>query len=211
MQEGARLVGMKIGVPGAALGKAFPEARAVLGHVLSTSPGLESASVPMSELVSPRVEPEVAFFLDEELRGPNVTVANVLAATKGIAPAFEICDTRIKDWKFKLPDIIADYSFQAGAVLGTTLHPVQGVDLRAMGGILELNGEMVDMGVGARLLGHPAQTVAWLANTLAEYDKSIPKGLFLLSGSFTAPAPAKKGDVFKATFSQIGEVTISFV
>jgi len=126
-------------------------------------------------------------------------------------PSFEICDTRIKDWKLKLPDIPADYGCHAGAVLGTTIHPVQGIDLRAMGAVLERNGEVVDMGVGARLLGHPAQTIAWLANTLARYDKSIPKGSLLLSGTFTTPTPAKKGDVFKAVFSQIGEVTVSFV
>jgi len=210
VREGARVIGMKIGVPGAAFAKAFPEAPAVFGHVLSTGVGLGDPVIPISELVAPRVEPEVTFFLDEELRGPNVTVAMVLAATKGVVASFEICDTRIRDWKFELRDIPADYSFHAGAVLGTTLHPVQGMDFRAMGAVMELNGKVVEMGVGAKLLGHPAQTVAWLANTLARYGKSIPKGSFILSGSFTTPTPAKKGDVFKATFSQIGEVTVSF-
>ena len=120
---------------------------------------LEGEPCQREELLWPRVEGELVFILKETIKGPGVTIADVFRATSGIMPAFEIVDSRIRDWKIKLPDTIADNASSARLVLGSRMLPINDLDLRLIGMVLEKNGEMVSSGAGAAVLGHPAAAV----------------------------------------------------
>src|SRR5690606_16065422 len=133
------------------------------GHLMDNMLLLEGEPCRREELLAPRVEAELAFILKDTLRGPGVTIADVFRATEGIMPAFEIVDSRLRDWKIKLADTVADNASSARLVLGSRMVPVKDLDLRLIGMVLEKNGEVVSTGAGAAVWGHPAAAVAWLA------------------------------------------------
>jgi 2-keto-4-pentenoate hydratase len=126
-------------------------------------------------------------------------------------PAIEIIDSRIRDWKIKLADTIADNASSGLFVLGDTRTPVRDVDLRLVGMVLEKNGEIVGTGAGAAALGNPASAVAWLANKLAEFGLSLNAGEVILSGSLAVAPPVTNGDVITVQFAQLGTVTVRFI
>src|SRR5262249_30983109 len=150
------------------------------------------------------------FWLATDLRGPGVTVADVLATTRGVSPALEIVDSRIANWRIKLADTIADNGSSARAVIGDRVVPVAGLDLTAGAVQLSSNDEIVGRGVGADVLGNPAQAVAWLANRLADFDDSLLAGQVVLPGAMCASVFAEAGDTFRADFRHLGSVSVTF-
>ena len=64
----------------------------------------------LEPFIHPKIEPEIAFLFNKELKGPSVSVTQVLDATAYIAPAIEIIDSRYRNFNFTLPDVIADNS-----------------------------------------------------------------------------------------------------
>ncbi len=210
LARGDVVVGKKIGLTSRAMQEMYGVKEADYGHILSSSVFLEGQPVSVSRLIQPRLEAEICFVLKEDLKGPGVSVANVLTATAGVMPAFEIIDSRIKDWKIKIQDTIADNASNAAVVLGGKLTRIKDLDLRLIGMVFEKNGDIAATGAGAAVLGNPAQAVAWLANTLSEYGIVLKAGEFIMSGALTAALPVKAGDNFTATFDRLGTVSVSF-
>jgi 2-keto-4-pentenoate hydratase len=160
-------------------------------------------------LIAPRIEPELAFILREDLAGPGVTARDVLAATESVVPALEVIDSRIRDWKITLVDTIADNASCHCAVLGTESRAAGDVDLPRAAVAMSVNGEVVHEGVGAAVLGDPAEAVAWLANALAGHGVSLRAGHVVLSGSITAAVPIAPGDHVVADFGPLGRVEVT--
>jgi 2-oxo-hept-3-ene-1,7-dioate hydratase len=160
------------------------------------------------------VEIELAFVLERPLKGPSVSVADVLRATAFIIPAIEIVDSRyIRNGpnKFSIIDTIADNAGCARIVVGGHATNVIGLDLRTIGGVLRRNGTIVDTGATASVLGNPAISVAWLVNKVAEFDIGFEPGHVILSGSCVKILRGiHAGDVITADFDQLGHVAIRF-
>ena len=135
-------------------------------------------------LIQPRAEPEIVFILGRDLSGPAVTAADVLAATAGVATGIEILDSRYRDYRFTMPDVIADNTSAGRFVVGAPVPP-DGINLRLAGVVLEHNGEVVATAAGAAVLGHPAAAVAWLARSLAAAGEGLRAGQVVLSGGLT--------------------------
>ena len=160
---------------------------------------------------------ELAFVLDKALRGPAVTLTDVLAATAYVTPALEIIDARIEqfDRDTRAPrrvfDTIADFAASAGIVPGGQSTPPDALDLRWVGALLYKNEVIEETGLAAGVLGHPANGVAWLANKIARYDEQLNPGDIVLSGSFTRPTTVKRGDVLRADFGSLGTIPVRFV
>ena len=173
--------------------------------------------IPFSRFIAPRVEVELAFILGKPLKGPGVTLFDVLSATEYVSPAIEIIDARIEqfDRDSKAPrkvfDTISDFAANAGIVLGgRPVRPLD-VDLRWVGALLHKNGVVEETGLAAAVLNHPANGVAWLANKLAAYGEQLDAGQVVLAGSFTRPATALAGDNFHADYGPLGSVAFRFV
>lgn len=209
--SGRVVVGKKIGLTSLAMQAMLGVKEPDYGHILSDMLVMEGEKIKLSDLISPRIEGEMAFILNEDLPGPGVTVAQVLRGSAGIVPALEIIDSRIRDWKIKLPDTVADNASSARVVLGGRIISPYNIDLRTVGMVMEKNGEIMATAAGAAVLGHPAQAVAWLANKLATYGISLRKGEIVLSGSLTAALPIAPGDFFCADFGPLGSVKIKFI
>lgn len=173
--------------------------------------------IPMSKFIAPRVEVELAFILAKPLRGPNVTLFDVLSATDYVTPAIEIIDSRIEQFDRdtramrKVFDTISDFAANAGIVLGGRPVRPMDVDLRWVGAMLYKNGVIEETGLAAAVLNHPATGVAWLANKIAPHDEQLHAGDVVLAGSFTRPTPAAAGDTFHVDYGPLGSVAFRFV
>jgi 2-keto-4-pentenoate hydratase len=209
--RGEAVIGKKIGLTARAMQEMFHVDEADYGHLLSSGVILEGQPIKLNKLIQPRLEAEICFVLKDDLKGPGVTTAMVLAATAGVMPAFEIIDSRIKDWQIKIQDTVADNASNAAVVMGGKLTGVKDLDLRLVGMVYARNGEVVATGAGAAVLGNPAQAVAWLANTLATYGITLKAGEFIMAGALTAALPIKAGDNFTAFFDRLGTVSARFV
>ena len=207
---GQVVVGKKIGLTSLAMQNMLGVNEPDYGHILNGMVVMEGDKIPVGNLIAPRIEGEIAFVLKEDLRGPGVTMTEVLRCSEGVIPALEIVDSRIRDWKIKLTDTVADNASSALIVLGDILSPVQALDLRTVGMVMEKIGEVISTAAGAAVLGHPAQAVAWLANKLSAYGISLKKGEVVLSGALAAAVPFVPGDFFRADFGFLGDVKIKF-
>lgn len=211
LSQGRKVIGKKIGLTSRGMQQLLGVNEPDYGHLLDNMLLLEGIPCRTDELLQPKIEGELAFILQETLKGPGVTIADVYRATEYIVPAFEIVDSRIRDWKIKLADTIADNASSARLVLGSRLIRIKDLDLRLIGMMLEKNGELVNSGVGAEVWGNPAAAVAWLANKLAHFGIALEAGEIVLSGALTAAAAANAGDVFTVSFYGLGSLSLKFV
>jgi 2-keto-4-pentenoate hydratase len=211
LAAGRRIVGGKVGLTSLAMQKMMGVSEPDFGHLFDDMILASGAACRVGELMLPRVEPEIAFGLSRELRGPGITREAVLAATEYVTPALEIIDTRIRDWKIALADTIADNASSARVVLGGEKTPPRRFDLAGIAMQLEKNGNVVEEGVGSAVLGHPAEPVAWLANKLAEFGESLAAGSIVIPGALCRAVAVGAGDSITARFGPLGSVSVSFV
>ena len=211
LAAGERIIGKKIGVTSKAVMDMLGVYQPDFGYLTDAMVYNEGEAIPAATLIQPKAEGEIAFVLKKTLKGPGVTAADVLAATDGVMACFEIVDSRIRDWKIKIQDTVADNASCGVFVLGERLVDPRTVDLNTCGMILEKNGEIVATGVGAAALGAPANAVAWLANTLGRLGIAIEAGEVVLSGSLAIMVPVKAGDNLRVTIGGIGGCSVRFV
>ena len=210
LERGAKIVGHKIGLTSLAMQKMLGVDQPDYGHLLDTMMIENAAELPAGELIQPRIEGEIAFRLGATLTGPGISEDDVLRATEEVLPALEIIDSRVRDWKIQLPDTIADNASSARVVLGPRGVPVEAVDLRLVGMLLKVNGDIVQSGAGGAVLGHPATAVAWLANQLATFGTALEAGSIIMSGSLTAAMAVGAGMAIEAEFDRLGTASVHF-
>lgn len=207
---GAQLVGHKIGLTSEPMQQLLGVAEPDFGYLLDDMVHRSGAVLPAEMFCAPRVEPEIAFLLHTPVRGPAVTAADVLAATEAIAPALEIVDSRIVDWRITLPDTIADNASSGAVVLGDWIPLACAPALADIAAVLEINGLRAQTGTGRAVMGDPAEAVAWLANALSAFDTTIEAGQLVMSGSFTSADFVHGGDRVIAHLTGVGAVSVIF-
>ncbi|MGE5697355.1 MAG: 2-keto-4-pentenoate hydratase [Candidatus Sericytochromatia bacterium] len=208
--QGAVLRGHKIGLTSAPMQELLGVDEPDFGYILDNMVLSDAAEVTLTDFCAPRVEPEVAFLLRAGLRGPDVTAADVMAATEAVAPALEIVDSRIAQWRIKLADTVADNASSGAVVLGEWVPVGDAPPLPRTTATLVVDGIVVGTGPGTAVMGDPAVAVAWLANALAKYDTAIEAGQFVMSGSYTTASFISAGERASATIDGIGSVSVSF-
>jgi 2-keto-4-pentenoate hydratase len=207
---GREPVGRKIGLTSEAIQRQLGVDSPDYGVLFDTLSWESGATVSRSahHMILPRIEAELAFVVDRELRGPGVSAEDVLAATTALVPVYELIDSRVENWRITLVDTVADNASSFGVVRGAAVPWRNGIDLAAIELELEHDGTVMARGTGAAVLGHPAGAIAWLANALAEYGEGLPTGQLLLSGSFTAAFELAPG-LWRARFGEgVGEVAV---
>ena len=208
---GERVVGKNIGVTSQAVMNMLGVFQPDFGILLDGMVYNEGQPIEARTLIQPKAEGEIAFVLKKDLMGPGVTAADVMAATEGVMACFEIVDSRIRDWKIQIQDTVADNASCGVFVLGDRLVDPRDVDLATCGMVLEKNGEIVATGAGAAALGHPANAVAWLANTLGRLGMGLKAGEVVLSGSLGIMVPVQAGDSLRVTIGGIGGCSVRFI
>jgi len=217
MADGRKVRGRKIGLTSRAMQLASQIAEPDYAPLMDDMFFEQGGDIPVNRFIAPRVEVELAFILGKSLKGPDVTLFDVLAATEYVCPALEIIDARIeqfdRDTKVmrKVYDTISDFAANAGIVLGGRPVKPDALDLRWVGAMLFKNGVIEETGLAAAVLNHPATGVAWLANKIAPYDEQLRAGDVVLAGSFTRPTGAVAGDCIHADYGPLGTVSFRFV
>jgi 2-oxopent-4-enoate/cis-2-oxohex-4-enoate hydratase len=210
--DGERVIGKKIGVTSSAVQEMLNVHQPDFGFLTDAMqcPDGESISLRQSGLIQPRAEGEIAFILKHDLAGSNVTRDDVLAAAEAVAPCFEIVDSRIRDWKIKIEDTVADNASCGVFVLGEARVDPNTLDLASARLEMFRNGQLIATGLGSAVQGHPAASVAWLANTLGKFGIPFRAGEVILSGSLVPLTPAIAGDRFDLTITGIGPASVQF-
>lgn len=211
LDKGERVIGKKIGVTSKAVMNMLGVHQPDFGYLLDGMVYNEGESISMDTLIQPKAEGEIAFLLKQDLQGPGVIAADVLAATEGVMACFEIVDSRIQDWKIKIQDTVADNASCGVFVLGDQLVDIADVDLALCGMVLEKNGDIVVTGAGAATMGHPVNAMVWLANTLGRLGIALKAGDIVLSGAMGAMVPLARGDNLRMTIGGLGGCSVRFV
>jgi len=217
IQSGRVQKGHKIGLTSRAMQVSSNISEPDYGVLLNDMFFDEGTDIPFERFIVPRVEVELAFILGKPLKGPGVTLFDVLDATEWVIPALEIIDARIQQTDpqtqttRKVFDTISDNAANAGVVMGgRAIRPTE-VDLRRIPAIVYRNGVIEESGVSAAVLNHPAKGVAWLANKMAAYDVTLQAGQIILGGSFTRPVAAQPGDTFHVDYDALGSIACRFI
>lgn len=210
-KAGEKIIGWKVGATSQAVMEQLKISEPVFGCMTSSSAYSADVPVRSSAFCRMAVEGEIAFVMGENLPGPGVTPADVLAATAGIMGAVELVDCRINGWKPTIAEIVADNALHAGVIAGPTKVPAAGLDRQREGVALKKNSRLLASAHGIEALGDPLNVVTWLANTLANFDHEIREGDIILTGSLTKYFFVSPGDTVDVSFSNLGEIHFNVV
>lgn len=183
MQAGAKLRGHKVGLTSKAMQATVGINEPDYGHLLDDMFYNDGDTIVAERFIAPRVEVELAFVLGKPLKGPGVTMFDVLSATEYVVPTLELIDGHSR-YPRRIVDNIADNAAAAGVIEETS--------------------------VSAAVLGHPAMGVVWLANKLGEFGTTLEAGHVVLAGSFTRTVAVAKGDTILADYGPLGNVAVHF-
>ena len=207
---GSKLVGYKVGLTSIAMRRSSKIDEPDYGYLYEEFLFHDGAKIPHALFCVPRVELELAFVLGKSLKGPGVSMMDVLDATDYVVPSMEIIDTRVDEPR-QIYDTIADNGAGAGLVLGGRAVRPNQVDLTMIPGILSRNADIEETGVSCGVMGNPVNGIVWLANKLAQIGEELHPGQILLAGSYVRPIWAQVGDVVRADFGDLGAITVQFV
>ena len=208
VDAGAVVVGAKLGLTSEAKQRQMNVSEPLYGWLTDDMQLDTGQTLVCSDYIQPRCEPEIAFLLREDLSGPHVLAAHVLAATALVFPAIDVLDSRFAGYKFTGSDVIADNSSCAGFVFGGQGVDPTGIDLRLVGCAFEKNGVLLGTAAGAAVLGHPAASVAWMVRRMAERGQGLTAGMVVMAGALTEAVAVAPGDTVVARFDRLGSVEL---
>lgn len=209
-EEQTQIAGRKLGLTSKAKQEMMGVHEPTYGVLLKNMQLQTGEPISMEPFIHAKIEPEIAFIFDKEVSGPTNTVADILEATRYVAPAMEIIDSRYRNFDFTYADVIADNSSSSRYIVGDTFYRVDELDLRLMGMVFKKNGEVVATSAGAAVMGHPARAIAWMANKLAKRGQSIQAGEIVLSGALSGAVTISPGDQFTVELDGIGSLEAVF-
>lgn len=216
--RGEKTVGRKIGFTNRNIWAEYGATAPIWAHVYDSTlvhASAHRATVPLAGSARPRLEPEIAFKLARPLAPGVREPARVLEAVEWYAPSFEIVDCHFADWKFGPADSAADFSLHWRLIVGAPC-PVRAADIPALVAqlrdcrvSLSRNGSLMDRGVGANALGHPAGALAHLAEVLSRQPQfeSLAAGEVITTGTLTAALPVEPGEVWSSSYEGLPGVS----
>lgn len=216
LKEGRTIIGHKIGLTSKVMQRVMNISESDFGFLLDDMVFEDGSTIPTSNFLDPRIEVELAFLLKKDLKGPTISIFDVLNATDYVVPALELIAARSfridpnTGYKRNVRDTISDNAANGGIIMGGRAMKPTAIDLRWVGALLYKNGVIEESGVAAAVLNHPANGIAWLANKYANFGLSLKAGEVILSGSFTGAVKVKKGDTIHADFKDMGSISCYF-
>jgi 2-oxo-3-hexenedioate decarboxylase len=205
LARGERQVGVKMGFTSRAKMVQMGIDDMIWGRLSDAMLVEDGGVISFADYVHPRVEPEIAFLLRRPLSGA-VTGAEALAAVDAVAPAMEIIDSRYRNFKFSLADVVADNCSSSGFVVGAWHKPSP--DLANLGMVMEFNGRPVQIGSSGAILGHPVRSLVAAARLSEE---TLEAGWIIMAGGATAAEALAPGIYARNSVQVLGSVAFSVV
>jgi 2-oxo-3-hexenedioate decarboxylase len=206
LARGEHLVGVKLGLTSRAKQQRMGIASPLTAWLTDAMVLPAGAPVPRERLIHPRAEPEIVFVMRSRLAGPGVTAATALAAVESVLGGIEVIDSRYRDFRFTLPDVVADNASSGFFVTGPVAMPPASLDLSLEACLLERGGQVVDSATGAAVQGHPAEALALAANDLGRRGLAIEPGWLVLTGGMTDAVDVPPRGALAAHFTHLGSV-----
>jgi len=208
--QGRRIIGRKAGLTAKAVQAQLGVDQPDFGVLFDDMQIADGGVLDPARALQPKAEAEIAFVLGQDLPGLDTTPEMVAEAIASVHAAIEIVDSRIADWKITFADTVADNGSSAFFVLSADGRGLPGLDLWSCGMVMEINREVVSLGAGAAVLGHPLNAVAWLARTLAARGEPLTAAQIVLAGALGPMVALKPGDHVRAVIGGVGEVSFNF-
>ncbi len=208
LERGEQLVGVKLGLTSRAKQERMNVSSPLVAWLTDAMALPAGAAIPRPQLIHPRVEPEIVFVMRERLTGPGATAAKALAAVGAVHGGLEVIDSRYRDFRFTLADVVADNASSGSFVTGPVGVPPDRLDLSLEACLLEVDGQVVDSATGAAVQGHPAEALALAANLLAARGYALEAGWVVLTGGMTDAVAAEPGARVAAHFTSLGSVVL---
>lgn len=206
LARGAVRIGMKMGFTSRAKMQQMGLSDLIWGRLSSDMLIEEGGTIDLSRYVHARVEPELCFLLGRPLEGA-VTPLQALAAVDAVAVAMEVIDSRYRDFKFSLPDVVADNASSSGLVVGSWRRP--DTDFGNLGLLMSQDGRVVEVGSSAAILGHPIRALVAAARLAAEHGERLEAGSLVMAGGATAAMALKPGTALRCEMQHLGSVSFS--
>lgn len=204
--------GYKVALLGAAAQKRLGADGPVWARLTADMEIVDGAPFDTATVASAKAEVELVYRLGSDLIGPGVTEFDVRDATRAVHVGIEIPAVRLG---YQPPNDLKAYLEQNALamhyVLGPAASDFQDIDLSLAGAIVEVNGEVVASGAGARVLGDPARSVAWLANRLAADGIELLTGALIFSGALAEPVDLRPDQVVTVEIAHVGRATLRTV
>jgi len=213
-RNGRARVGAKVGLTNPVIQRQLGVDQPDYGILYDDMVRCDCEEIPADRTIQPKVEAEAALILGRDLKprgeGKLITVADVIGAVDYVLPCIEVVDSRIRDWKIKIGDTIADNASSCLVVLGACPKKLEGLDLRMCGATMECAGDVLSTGAGLACLGHPLNAAVWLANAFFAKGVTLKEGDVVLTGAMGPMVPAEPGKTYEARISGLGSVRTSF-
>ncbi|OPG09663.1 2-keto-4-pentenoate hydratase [Microbispora sp. GKU 823] len=211
LAAGARVYGHKVGLSSPVMQRMMGVDEPDYGHLLDEMVLSQDEPIEVGRYCYPRIEVEIGYVLGASLPGEGCSEEDVLAATEYVVPSIELIDSRIRDWRIRLADTIADNASSAGVILGDARVSPKGLDLADIEAVLYAGDSTeITRGNTSAVLGNPTTAVAWLARKVASFGVELEAGHVILPGSCTRAVDVRPGDVFRAEFAGLGSVSARF-
>ena len=190
---GEQIVGLKMGLTSEGKRKQMNLDSPLYGVLTNKMQVPDRGTYHLKGSIHPKIEPEIAFFINRELTGV-VTREQVLAACEGVCAALEILDSRYDGFKyFSMEDVIADNSSSSHFILGPKITDFKNIDLKNLPMAMKVNGETKMAGNSRDISDDPVISVIQLAELLHARGQSIPAGTVVLAGAATAAIALEAG------------------
>ncbi|KXK62028.1 4-oxalocrotonate decarboxylase [Micromonospora rosaria] len=191
--RGERLVGVKLGLTSRAKMTQMGVDEVIWGRLTDAMHLPDGGTLRLADHIHPKAEPEVAFRVEG-------------GAIAAVAPALEVIDSRYVDFRFTLPEVIADNTSASGYVVGAWQPVPDGID--NLGVLLEVDGRTVQVGSTAAILGDPRRVLPEAVRLAGASGVDLTDGAILLAGAATAAVPLRAGAHVRATVEKLGTVSL---
>lgn len=204
LARGERHFGVKLGFTSKAKAAQMGVDDVIIGRLTSGMVLADGDELDLNTLIHPRAEPEVAFRIGRDVEPGEVPGPDLVDA---VAPAIEVIDSRYRDFKFSLADVVADNTSAAAVVLGQWQPLETGLDNRGV--VFEVDGRIAGAGSTAAILGDPLRAIPAAVRMAQRYGLPLAAGTVLLAGAATPAVALEAGTHVSATVSGLGRARFS--
>lgn len=208
--KGERIVGRKIGLTSPAVQKQLGVDQPDFGTLFASMAYGDNQPMPLSTLIQPKVEAEIALVLERDLTADQHTFADLIGATAYALAAIEVVDSRVRNWDIRFVDTVADNASSALFVLGSKPVLLRDVDLTACAMTLAQDGEVLSRGNGSACLGNPLNAAAWLADRMVQLGTPLRAGDIVLTGALGPMVAVKQPGTYTVEIEGLGSVRAAF-
>ena len=201
--RGERRVGVKMGFTSKAKMVQMGVSDLIWGRLTDGMRVDDGSRIEMERYVHPRCEPEIAFLIGKEISGP-LTMLGAQQAVAAIAPAIEIIDSRYEGFKFTWTDVVADNASSSSFVVGAWRE--QPTDIANLGMVMRFDGEAVQVGSSAAILGQPFRALVDAARLVTLAGERLVPGDIVLAGAATPAEALRPGLRVSLEVQNLGSV-----